>query len=173
VNTRSSVTWVQVSDSPSNREGGGEARVQRARVGEDASRARADLAAGQGEGILYRMLAAVFVRRTASRIVPVAIGVASIAGLGTAQRAYPPNGAGLTGRHAISGHSSMSVERTCASTNGDRRSISLRLNAHRPHRMRCQHLTEFACSLAGRDIRARSAGISYTIYCRQPNGKLA
>jgi hypothetical protein len=72
-------------------------------------RAEEDLAAGQREGILYRMLAiagdratrAVFIRQTASRIVYVAIGVASIAGLGTAQQAYPPNGAALTGTYAL------------------------------------------------------------------------
>jgi len=108
VNARSSVTWVQVSDSPSNRESVEESDVQTTRVGDDVSRAKADLAVGQGEGILYRMLAiagncairAVFVRRTASRIVHVAIGVASIAGLGMAQQAHPPNGAALMGTYA-------------------------------------------------------------------------
>ena len=83
-------------------------QVQTTRVGDDVSRAKADLAVEQGEGILYRMLAivgkrairAVFVRRTASRIVHLAIDVASIPGFGAAQRAYPPNGAALTGTYA-------------------------------------------------------------------------
>ncbi|HSU96265.1 MAG TPA: hypothetical protein VLI40_03495 [Gemmatimonadaceae bacterium] len=93
------MTWVQDSDSPSNREGvkdfGAQRREPATCVGDDVGRVKADLAAGQGEGILYRMLAiagdrafhAVFVRRIASRIVHVAIGVAGIACLGAAQSA--------------------------------------------------------------------------------------